>query len=122
MGRERNLGGINGSFYDGELDRFCESGAAHQRATIDGAPPEARLQTLYENSFYMAEGSAIGGFGSELSASRARRQDRQGHVCRSRFGWPRKGIRQPHQSSLRQFSAPGFRRSSIGQRWHKTDA
>src|SRR5256885_6450987 len=48
-------------------------------------------------------------------ASRGRRQTRQGSVSRSRVGGSKKGRRQPHQTSLRQLSTAGFRRSAIGR-------
>src|ERR1700686_983609 len=97
---ERNLGGRDGTLYDREVDRFRESGRGRQRETFDGATPEARLQTLYENSLVVAESSPMGGFGSELPASRGCRQTRQGSVCRSRVGGSKKGNRRRHQSSL----------------------
>src|SRR5882762_12004988 len=88
---ERILGGRDGTFYDREVDRFCKSGGGHQRESVDGETPGARLQTLHGSSFIVAKGSSIRRRGRELPAPGRQRPDCESGIRRRRFARSKKG-------------------------------
>ena len=66
----KDFGGKDEALYDGEVDRFRESGGFSEGFGGDGETPERGMQTLPGNSFDVAASAEVGSGREKLPAAR----------------------------------------------------